>query len=302
MSAGSNAVQESIAFRRPLSTPGFYMMDVENSAREWRVVSHLFYVVVFETWRGQCSAGGRTQQVAPGFVHCQMPNELTIGRPHGDLAGSFKVLEFTAQLLEEWLSEQPRPALSLQWSAPIVPLNSALSAQFSHFFREFDPAASALQLQSELLQLSEVMIQGLIAGAPDRAPRLEGPPIRGTARMRECLHEEGFDVDLETLAQKAGLNRFQALRAFKRRYGLPPHAYQIAMRLGQARRLLCEGSAPVEVALSCGFGDQSHFNRHFKRAYGVTPLHYARGERRSSGASLATSSSDPDRIVSQSDR
>ena len=277
-------------------------MDADHSAREWRVVSHLFYVVVFKTWRGPISMGGRIQHGAPGFVLCQKPNELTIGRPEGGLPGSFKVLEFTPELLEEWLADQPGATLRPEWSAAIQALSPAMSAKFNDFFQAFEPAASALQLQSELLQLSEVMVHGLIAGMPERAPRPEGPPIRGTARMRECLHEEGSDIDLETLARKAGLSRFQALRAFKRRYGLPPHAYQIAVRLGQARRLLSEGNAPVEVALRCGFVDQSHFNRHFKRGYGVTPLHYARGERRSSGVYLASTSSDPERILSRSDR
>jgi len=302
MSMAIDAAQEIIGFRRSLSTPGFQMMDADHSAREWRVVSHLFYVVVFKTWRGPISIGGRTQHGAPGFVLCQKPNELTVGRPEGDLPGSFKVLEFTTELLEEWLSEQPGATLRPEWSAAIQALSPAASAQFGHFFEAFEPAASPLQLQSELLQLSEVMVHSLIAGMPARAVRLDGPPIRGTARMRECLHEEGSDIDLETLARKAGLSRFQALRAFKRRYGLPPHAYQIAVRLGQARRLLSEGIAPVDVALRCGFGDQSHFNRHFKRTYGITPLYYARGERRSSGASLVSLSSDAERIVSRSDR
>jgi len=274
------------------------MMDAANSAREWRVVSHLFYVVVFQTWRGPVGMAGRTQHGAPGLVLCQKPNELTVGRPEGGLPGSFKVLEFTPQLLEEWLAEQPGATARPEWSSAIQALSPALSAEFSRFFDAFEPAASALQLQSELLHLSEVMVHGLIAGMPERAVRAEGPPIRGTARMRECLHEEGFSIDLETLAQKVGLSRFQALRAFKRRYGLPPHAYQMAVRLGQARRLLSEGSLPSDVAVRCGFADQSHFNRHFKRSYGITPLHYARGQQRSSGVSLPS----PEALVSRSDR
>ena len=278
------------------------MMDACNSPREWRVVSHLFYVVVFETWRGPVSMSGRTQHGAPGFVLCQKPNELTVGRPEGGAPGSFKVLEFTPELLDEWLAEQPGATSRPEWSAAIQALTPAMSGKFRDFFQAFDPIASPLQLQSELLDLSEVMVQGLIAGMPTRPARSDGPPIRGTARMRECLHEEGMNIDLETLARKAGLSRFQALRAFKRRYGLPPHAYQLAVRLGEARRLLSEGGAPLDVALRCGFVDQSHFNRHFKRNYGVTPTHYARGERRASGRSLPGDWHDPETLVSRSDR
>jgi AraC-like DNA-binding protein len=302
MRAATDSAPEVIGFRRSLVTPGFHMMDADNSAREWRVVSHLFYVVVFETWRGPISMSGRTQHGAPGFVLCQRPNELTVGRPQSGLPGSFKVLEFTPELLDQWLAEQPGAKLRPEWSAAIQALSPRASAQFAHFFDVFEPSASPLQLQSELLQLSDLMVHALIAGMPAHAAAAGGPSIRGTARMRECLHEEGFDIDLETLARKVGLSRYQALRSFKRRYGLPPHAYQMAVRLGQARRLLSEGSPSVDVALRCGFADQSHFNRHFKQTYGVTPVHYARGERRSRGVHATSLPSDPQKIVSRSDR
>jgi AraC-like DNA-binding protein len=35
--------------------------------------------------------------------------------------------------------------------------------------------------------------------------------------------------------------------------------------------MLIEGHDIAEVAVECGFADQSHFTRHFKRTFGVTP-------------------------------
>jgi AraC-like DNA-binding protein len=122
--------------------------------------------------------------------------------------------------------------------------------------------------------------------------------------MRECLNEEGLNVDLETLAKRAGLSRFQALRAFKQRYGLPPHAYQLCLRMSQARSMLRQGAPAADVAARCGFADQSHFTRHFKRFNGVTPAHYARtrapSTERGSGTFLIAT--DPEAIVTRSDR
>jgi transcriptional regulator GlxA family with amidase domain len=94
----------------------------------------------------------------------------------------------------------------------------------------------------------------LVSGAHED-PVHGGPHIRGTARMRECLNEEGIDIDLDTLARKAGLSRFQALRSFKRRYGLPPHAYRLCLRVSRARGMLIAGAPPADVAVHCGFVD-----------------------------------------------
>jgi len=73
-----------------------------------------------------------------------------------------------------------------------------------------------------------------------------------------------------------GLSRFQALRAFKRHYGMPPHAYQLRVRVGLAQRSLRAGGQPAQVAAEYGFVDQSHLTRHFKRLVGVTPAQYQR--------------------------
>jgi AraC-like DNA-binding protein len=130
------------------------------------------------------------------------------------------------------------------------PLSDRLRQHFSVFFGQFQPAASAMQMQAQLLELSALMMGELIQGA--RQPRpIVGPPLRAAARMRECLNEEGLNVDLDTRAKRAGLSRFQALRAFKQRYGLPPHAYQLCLRMNHARRLLLQGTPAADFALRC---------------------------------------------------
>jgi AraC-like DNA-binding protein len=83
-------------------------------------------------------------------------------------------------------------------------------------------------------------------------------------------------VSLEELAALAKLSRFHLLRAFTRYIGLPPHAYQIRLRIKGACALLQSGISAVEVAARVGFADQSHFTRHFKRICHMTPGCYAR--------------------------
>ena len=78
-------------------------------------------------------------------------------------------------------------------------------------------------------------------------------------------------ISLDELATHAELSRFHFVRAFKRHTGFTPHAFQIRLRLERARALLTSGVSPAETAVSVGFADQSHFTRHFKRLFRMTP-------------------------------
>lgn len=285
--------REVVGYRRSQALPGVIGVDARDSPREWRVICPDFSVVVFKTWHGQVRTRGRTHGARPGVALCNVPGEAMVARPEG--IGSFNVLEIESRVLEEWLAEQPGSPLRPHWAEVMRAVSPELRARFSDFCDALDPTVAGLELQSRALRLSELMIRELIAGA-DRPLVVEAPPPRATARMRECLNEEGLDIDLETLAQRAGLSRFQALRAFKHRYGLPPHAYQLCLRISHARRLLLQGESAADVAARCGFADQSHFNRHFKRFNGVTPMQYARGRL------SQTSPVDPEAVVSRSDR
>jgi AraC-like DNA-binding protein len=264
---------EVVDVRRLAGVPGIEVIHARRSPREWRVLSGDWAVVMFRTWRGSVRSRGGVHIGQPGFAFCYTPGEVMVANPLGG-PGSFSVLQLSPELFEQCLAErQPRSARSA-WARTMNAISPRLLQQFSGFVEAFGPATSAMQVQTQLLELSQVMISELVQGA--RQPRpLTGPPIRAAARMRECLNDEGLNIDLETLAKRAGLSRFEALRAFKKRYGLPPHAYQLCLRIERARRLLVEGAPAAEVALRCGFADQSHFNRHFKRLNGVTPMQYA---------------------------
>jgi AraC-like DNA-binding protein len=218
--------------------------------------------------------------------------------------GSFSVLQFPPELVAQWLAEQQPTSFRGAWGSQLMkPISQHLRQHLTRFFELFEPATCAMQVQSELTELSEGLISELIPGARHAGP-VAGHQTRAALRMRECLTEEGLHLDLETLARHAGLSRFEAVRAFKKRYGLPPHAYQLCLRMSHARRLLLEGAAPADVAQRCSFADQSHFNRHFKRFHGVTPMQYARAHTLATRSTLGMRGrlGDPNTALQRSDR
>jgi AraC-like DNA-binding protein len=273
MTAVAQRPAEHIGYRRSATIPGLEILDAYHSPREWRVVSSDYAVTFLRTWRGEVRYRGRVSAVERGIAFCNYPGEALIATPEANGVGSFNVLAIHEDLMLEWISERRARSGRPEWRGIFPRIPDELWTKFQRVSGSLIAETSALQLQSDAVELAEALVRSLIAGAGDPPPG-PAPAIRGTARMRECLNEEGFDVDLETLARKAGMSKFQALRAFKRRYGLPPHQYQMCLRIATVRQLLLEGAAPADVAAHCGFVDQSHMNRHFKRIVGVTPMRY----------------------------
>ncbi len=87
---------------------------------------------------------------------------------------------------------------------------------------------------------------------------------------------------LDELAAVAGTGKYQLVRRFKARTGIPPHSYQVALRVNLARRLLERGERATDVAALAGFVDQSHLTRHFRQRLGMTPARYANATSRAS--------------------
>ena len=79
---------------------------------------------------------------------------------------------------------------------------------------------------------------------------------------------------LADICAASGLSPSYLVRAFKARYGLTPHAYQVNRRIQYGLRELRHGRPIVEVALEAGFADQAHFQRAFKRHVAATPRQY----------------------------
>ena len=66
-------------------------------------------------------------------------------------------------------------------------------------------------------------------------------------------------------------------RLFTRAFGLTPHAFVLRRRLELAARLMLESSESLtDIALCCGFTDQAHLCKHFRRSMGVTPAAWRR--------------------------
>ncbi|OEU85974.1 AraC family transcriptional regulator [Streptomyces abyssalis] len=127
----------------------------------------------------------------------------------------------------------------------------------------------------------------LLRIAVARLLRLHGGPLpsrplttagaRTAERARAVLEERMADPPtLEGLADQLSTGVFALLRAYRERYGMPPHAWLTDARVHRARSLLEAGVPLADTAAAVGFTDQSHLSRHFGRIVGVPPGAYQR--------------------------
>lgn len=66
-------------------------------------------------------------------------------------------------------------------------------------------------------------------------------------------------------------------RAFERTFGDTPHGHVMRRRVETAKTMMLKSAEPLsQIAYLCGFADQAHFSRTFRKLAGATPLAWRR--------------------------
>jgi AraC family transcriptional regulator len=92
----------------------------------------------------------------------------------------------------------------------------------------------------------------------------------------------GTTICVKDLSDLVHLSATYFCRTFKKSFGETVHAYVIGRRLDYAGHLMLASDTPLcEIALACGFSDQAHLSKLFRRRMGDSPGKWRR-ERRAS--------------------
>ena len=131
----------------------------------------------------------------------------------------------------------------------------------------------------------------LRAHAPDalsHESRLEMPGRRpqgkgGLAPWQVCHAKTVLKANLvggigiRQVSLECGLSTSHFSRAFRASTGVSPRRWLILCRLERARALLLQGEMPLcEIAIVCGFSNQSHFTHQFTHVIGIAPRAFRR--------------------------
>jgi AraC-like DNA-binding protein len=266
---------EPLRYVHPAAIPGTEFIFARNCLRKWRVF-HESYVVCLcvrtsATYRYRGRLGSLAQSpgcmlMEPGETHVN----VVVPQPQ-----TYTVLRISPEVVaragvELGITDQPHFAMAFD-------TNPAIVAAFARLATAVDAGDTDLEQQSWFAHGLRLVLQYCIEqgrSPPTHNSRAaHGAVERAKTYLRQRYRET---VTLDELARVAGLSRFHLLRSFTARTGMPPHAYQVRLRIERACRLLQAGAEASSVATILGFADQSHLTRHFRRVMDITPARYIR--------------------------
>ena len=117
-----------------------------------------------------------------------------------------------------------------------------------------------------------------LPGSPPPKRTIAGlAPWQQRAAKKLLCENVADPLDITDIAEKIGVSRGHFIGAFAQSTGATPHQWLIDQRLRWARKLMLSTELSLaEIALACGFYDQSHFNRTFARSLGTSPGRWRR--------------------------
>lgn len=215
------------------------------------------------TLRGVQSFGyrGTTAHSEAGCAFVIHPDETHDGRAGTEDGYRYRIVYIEPRLIADALHGRALPFVK-----EAVTRESRLHGAICGALEAFDAPIADLQFDTLIAELADAL------AVHDPAPvHADAIAIGAVDAARACLDESVDAVSSATLERRTGLSRFELSRHFRKRLGTSPHRYATMRRLERARRLVASGRSLADAAAACGFADQSHMTRQFKRAYGVSP-------------------------------
>lgn len=214
--------------------------------------------------------------VPPGSLSVLMPDEVhATEEPEARRETTrYQVLYVDPDRIRDVAAAIGGSPRGLPFFAAAVFRDPDLAARYERLHAAFAGGSSRLGRDVGLLSMLVALV-GRHAGTrtdPGSQPGLHRAVLLARAYLEDNYAE---DVSLDGLARLVGLSPYHLARLFQTDVGMPPHAYQLQVRVARAKRLLLDGLPVSRVASVTGFFDLSHFSRHFKRHVGVSPGGYA---------------------------
>lgn len=242
----------------------------KNSGRHYKSHMHkTFSVGAIDHGEVIYQVEGQTAKLQPGSLALINPEILHSCNPTKSCKRSYYMLYLDI----DWCLQLQQSLWQLEKFSPV---NTILLKDNSNYQKYINTMESLIN-ERELLKKEQLLVdlvENIFLQACEPTIVKSAPSLQIEQLKLQLSMNLGLDVSMRQLALKLQANPYTLLRHFKAATGITPHAYRLNCRIELARKLLQKGFDLSQVALECGFFDQSHFHRHFKAITTVTPKEY----------------------------
>lgn len=208
---------------------------------------------------------GESRFSQPGNIIVLHPDELHDGAAGTEDGLRYRMLYVAPELIRQAGGETD---VSLPFVATPVFSDPDFARALGEALTDIEANPDALVFDDVLARIAAGLQRHAGMPAQRFAASARTAVDRATVYLREHSERTVTSQDLEAVT---GLDRYTLARQFRRLTGTSPHRYLVMRRLESARGAMLSGVPLAEAAMEAGFADQSHFTRHFKKSYGLTP-------------------------------
>lgn len=131
----------------------------------------------------------------------------------------------------------------------------------------------ALRCADELNYSAQYKFQSLSSDRHPALASIDNETLRDVVEEMELAIED--TPSAEYFAHFAGISIRQLERLFQQHLNQSPMRFFLSLRLDHATGLLLQTNMSVaEIAICCGFGSSTHFNKRFKESFGVNATRF----------------------------
>ncbi|MFZ4663432.1 MAG: AraC family transcriptional regulator [Caldilineaceae bacterium] len=233
-----------------------------------------FQLGMIDAGQGEFIYKEQCEKVSTGDLFWIQPGQVHAGHPDPAPGWSVTVINFQPVLLARFAGELKLTLDTLVFPDTIKLAVSPATRQLCEAFQQLatqiiDPL-STLETDSLIYEVVGTLFSHS-AQLPNDTETLDSFVQAVVAYLQTNFDRK---VTLDELVAFCHVSKFHLLRTFKTAIGMPPHQYQMQLRLDEARKRLIRGEAVVDVAHALGFADQAHFINTFKKYAQYTPKRY----------------------------
>lgn len=253
---------------------GVHFLEAELHKFSYKKHSHQEYCIGV-TNKGVQSfyCKGEHHNVTPSGIMTFNPEDAHDGHPGLDTGLKYQMLYIDDSKIRALAEELYNGKFNNVYFENIVHYDRQISKKLLTFFKEIKETNGSCEIQSKFYEVLTDLFNayGIFVKEPLHIHKDKVLINKACNYIKENAFK---DISLDNIAGYVNVSPYYFSRMFKKTTDLSPHNYLTQCRINIVKKNIDLSVPLAELALIAGFSDQSHMNKRFKEAHGLTVGQY----------------------------